>query len=98
LPHPKSAIFTSDFKTVNDLADHLVYLSGNETAYNEYLEWKTLPYSDNFQALVDYENEYTPFCRMAMLLKGLYANPLKRFETAKRFGGIKLPQPAILGP
>ena len=38
---PKSAfINTQDFKTPKDLADYLIYLNNNKTAYNKYFEWK----------------------------------------------------------
>ncbi len=29
-----------DYKTPKDLADYLIYLSENKTAYNEYFKWK----------------------------------------------------------
>ncbi len=38
---PKSGyIDVLDFKTVKELADHLVYLDRNKTAFNEYFKWK----------------------------------------------------------
>jgi hypothetical protein len=96
LPHPKAAIVASDFHTVQDLATHLEYVAGNETAYNEYLEWKTLPYSANFQALVDYEDSSSPLCKLAMYSRGLYTNPLNRFRTRERYGNVTVHQPLIV--
>ena len=29
-----------DYKTPKDLADYLIYLSDNKTAYNQYFKWK----------------------------------------------------------
>ena len=29
-----------DYNTPKDLADYLIYLSNNKTAYNEYFKWK----------------------------------------------------------
>ena len=37
----KSFIHTSDFETPEKLVEYLDYLSNNETAYAEYLEWRT---------------------------------------------------------
>ncbi|CAG8806491.1 15493_t:CDS:1, partial [Dentiscutata erythropus] len=42
LPHPKSAIFIEDFPNVESLANYLKYLVGNETAYLEYHQWRTM--------------------------------------------------------
>lgn len=39
----KSAIFVDDFATVKDLTDFLHYLDGNDTAFNEYLQWRKGP-------------------------------------------------------
>ena len=36
---PHSFIHELDFPTTKDLADHLVYLANNETAYSEYFWW-----------------------------------------------------------
>ena len=38
---PKSAYINAlDYKSPKDLADYLIYLSNNKTAYNEYFKWK----------------------------------------------------------
>ncbi|KAK3755738.1 hypothetical protein QZH41_007468 [Actinostola sp. cb2023] len=37
---PGSFINAMDFKSVKDLADHLVYLDRNEVAYSKYFEWR----------------------------------------------------------
>ena len=38
---PKSAYINAlDYKTPKDLANYLIYLSNNKTAYNEYFKWK----------------------------------------------------------
>jgi hypothetical protein len=49
LPHPKAAIFLSDYnKNYTKLAEHLNYLSHNETAYMEYRVWrKTFSFEKN---------------------------------------------------
>ena len=38
---PGSFIDVSDFKSVKELADHLLYLDENDDAYNKYFSWKT---------------------------------------------------------
>ncbi|XP_071820104.1 alpha-(1,3)-fucosyltransferase 7-like [Apostichopus japonicus] len=37
---PYSFIHISDYKNMSDLADYIKYLDKNDTAYNEYFEWK----------------------------------------------------------
>ena len=37
---PGSFIHVSKFRSIKSLADHLIYLDKNETAYNEYFGWK----------------------------------------------------------
>jgi len=39
LPHPKAAIFVSDFKDIASLAEYLKFLMKNETAYNLHRGW-----------------------------------------------------------
>lgn len=43
IPDPKSIINVNDFKSVESLANYLKYLANNETAYNEYHEWRKRP-------------------------------------------------------
>ena len=43
---PGSYINVMDFKSVKDLADYLVMLDRNDTAYNEYFSWKEHYYVD----------------------------------------------------
>jgi hypothetical protein len=41
LPHEKAAIFVDDFEgDVKKLADYLIYLQGNSTAYEEHRAWR----------------------------------------------------------
>ncbi|XP_031569178.1 glycoprotein 3-alpha-L-fucosyltransferase A-like [Actinia tenebrosa] len=39
---PDSFINVEDFETVKNLADYLKYLDQNDTAYNEYFQWKNM--------------------------------------------------------
>lgn len=55
---PHSYIDVLDFKSVQDLADHLLYLDQNDTAYNEYFRWKSEGYAIN----IGKELNEQPFC------------------------------------
>eukprot|EP01104_Vermistella_antarctica_P002395 TRINITY_DN1263_c0_g1_i2.p1 TRINITY_DN1263_c0_g1~~TRINITY_DN1263_c0_g1_i2.p1 ORF type:complete len:365 (-),score=37.20 TRINITY_DN1263_c0_g1_i2:194-1288(-) len=37
---PKSTVWLGDYETLDGMIDHLEYLDGNDTAYNEYLDWR----------------------------------------------------------
>lgn len=39
----RSVIFASDFSSAAALAEHLLYLSRNESAYGEWLAWRAAP-------------------------------------------------------
>ena len=58
---PKSAYINSlDFKSPKKLADYLIYLSANKTAYNEYFKWKKyVKYLNKNDNLLDYFNKST---------------------------------------
>ncbi|TPX50003.1 hypothetical protein SeLEV6574_g01152 [Synchytrium endobioticum] len=72
-PFP-SAIFIEDFKTTKDLARYLKYLDSNDTAYEEYLEWKRHPLPTEFVRLQE-PYRLNCVCRLAMLLAGKWRNP-----------------------
>eukprot|EP01083_Nonionella_stella_P274935 933628_1 len=49
-PSSHSVIRVLDYPTTAALADHLLYLDGNRTAFREYLQWKVDGYDDHFKA------------------------------------------------
>ena len=49
---PRSYIDVSDFSSIKALADYLLYLDSNDTAYNSYFAWKS-DYAINAGPLVD---------------------------------------------
>ena len=51
LPHPKAAIFLDDFSSVSKLADYLLYLTRNATAYEEHRAWRSDFNGDNQSSL-----------------------------------------------
>ncbi|XP_018010964.1 glycoprotein 3-alpha-L-fucosyltransferase A [Hyalella azteca] len=51
---PHSFINVFDFPSVRHLADYLIYLDKNDTAYNEYFQWKI-----NYEAVNSETNFYT---------------------------------------
>jgi hypothetical protein len=65
-PAERSVIRACDFDSLEDLADYLLYLDRNETAYNEYLSWKKVGPSEEFQALMQV-TEPSTFCSMCMV-------------------------------
>lgn len=65
-PSDHSFIDVNDFESTKALAEHLLYLEKNDTAYREYLQWKIDGYSDDFQALVDMSC-YHSLCRSCLL-------------------------------
>jgi hypothetical protein len=73
LPHPKAAIFVSDYNdNIKLLSDYLKYLMTNETAYEEHREWK-----NNF-------NYYTYISDKPLLKKSWFCNICKwAVHTAK---------------
>lgn len=70
IPSPKSVIMASDFANTTELAKYLQYLATNETAYNEYLAYKTDPkISDGFKELLRLSVK-DDHCRLSMLMAG----------------------------
>ncbi|XP_041360456.1 alpha-(1,3)-fucosyltransferase C-like [Gigantopelta aegis] len=67
---PNSFINTADFKSPKLLAEYLLYLDKNHTAYVEYLQWKNHYYS---------ETERVPICELCTKLSNAtaYANVYK---------------------
>ena len=53
-----------DYKTPKDLADYLIYLSNNKTAYNEYFKWKK--YASPYPYTYTYKNHN--FCQICLKL------------------------------
>lgn len=56
---PRSYINALDFSTPKDLADYLLYLDKNDTAYNEYFLWKSYHFIQN-----EWANVAKPYCDM----------------------------------
>ncbi len=58
---PHSYIHVDDFASPAELADHLVYLSKNPKAYNEYFWWRSLYHVNIFNGFADRGEEYAKF-------------------------------------
>ncbi len=65
IPSPHSVIFAEDYKTPESLAKYLLYLANNDTAYNEYLDWKVKGPSKEFVALADLSIRHSD-CRLCI--------------------------------
>jgi len=64
-PSPKSMLYAPDFESPKQMAELILYLDSNDTAYQEYLEWKTKGPSDDWVALVDLGNVHSS-CRLCI--------------------------------
>ena len=84
----KSIIKVRDFESPKDLADRLAYLSGNETAYNEYLEWKWKGLGNVSETVIGrwWMPKYPLFCQVCMALadKRLHDKSLKPIPCKSR--------------
>jgi len=81
LPHPKAAIFVSDFKDVPSLAEYLKFLMKNETAYNLHRVsmWNTSTSSkSNSNKIVEKES----FQLLIADSKGRMLDPTKQYPLA----------------
>lgn len=76
-PNSKAVIKVTDFSSPKELADYLIYLHNNDTAYEEHLAWKfdRSTWSDRFLRTLDI-GRMDGHCRLAMYLAGKYKNPL----------------------
>jgi len=63
-----AVIYAGDFDfNAKKLADYLLYLDANETAYNLYLQWKHDGFSGDFKALVELTSATHTNCRQCIL-------------------------------
>lgn len=70
-PNKKSYISVHDFKSPEDLVEYMKYLLSNNTAFEEYFEWKkTGIVSKDFRALMDLTIIHST-CRLCILLGDL---------------------------
>lgn len=53
-PRPGSILVVHDFASIEALATEIKRLDSDQVAYDKMLEWKTLGYSDNFLAMIQY--------------------------------------------
>lgn len=80
MAQPHSYINAENFKSAKHLADYLIYLNENETAYLEYFQWKKDYYKqlltmdrtknvivDNWNVSLEYHLR-EPFCKLCSLL------------------------------
>jgi len=82
-----SAIYVADYPNITDLAKHLLYLAGNETAYNEYLAWRKLPIPPHAKEKIDFGAvTKTPkrFCDICEFLHKNYHNRTRVFKAVTR--------------
>ena len=84
---PHSFIHVDDFEDAGQLADYLVYLTGNSTAFAEYFWWQKLyrvqlfhGFNKNYAEFAEaIPQKYNPLCRFCELLH----KPKARVKTAR---------------
>ena len=76
---PGSFINAADFNSVKDLADYLKYLDKNDTAYNQYFEWKTKFKVVKYQFWL---------CQLCKALHDL-TRPAKTYHKMSEYWGVK---------
>mmetsp|Transcript_57446 Transcript_57446/g.95443 ORF Transcript_57446/g.95443 Transcript_57446/m.95443 type:complete len:552 (+) Transcript_57446:110-1765(+) len=63
-----AVIYAGDFDfDAKKLAQYLIYLDGNDTAYNEYLAWKSQGISGDFKAMIELTSATHTSCRQCIL-------------------------------
>ncbi|XP_066928413.1 4-galactosyl-N-acetylglucosaminide 3-alpha-L-fucosyltransferase 9-like [Clytia hemisphaerica] len=80
-----SIIRVSDFSSPKKLADYLKYLSGNETAFNEYLKWKEIGIGDMSNTTIGrwWKQKYPLFCQVCMRLSQGNLHPGLDIDTCR---------------
>jgi len=69
-PSPKSIISIHDFPSAIHVVEYLKFLASNESAYNEYLNWKTEGVSKEWRAMVDLSRVHS-WCRLCIRIGDL---------------------------
>lgn len=84
-PSEKSMLFANDFGTPEKMAEHILYLDGNDTAYEEYLAWKKTGPTDDFTALMDIGNVHSS-CRLCIRTADLHRREVGEVTLGKPKG------------
>ncbi|KAI8820992.1 uncharacterized protein EV422DRAFT_48540 [Fimicolochytrium jonesii] len=71
-PHPSSYIDASSFPSIRALADHLLYLASNDTAYNAYFAYKDPAHeqAEEFMRVAAFQQVHSS-CRLCMKAAGM---------------------------
>ena len=84
---PGSYIDVSDFSSIRALADYLLYLDSNDTAYNSYFAWKS-DYATDVGPLVDI---HCSICVALNSKKAKEKNIMTLHETFNRYSKCEKP-------
>ena len=83
----KSFIHTSDFSSPSELVKYLNYLSSNETAYAEYLQWRTwVDHPERIEKRLRMENrdnDLRSFCKLCSILQA---------DARRKKSGLSMPK------
>ncbi len=69
-PGEQCYINVTDFESAKSLAEHIMYLSEDENAYETYLSWKSKPFKQRFLQLINVQKVH-PFVRLCWRIQAL---------------------------
>jgi len=87
-PNNHSMIYAADYGTPEKLAEYLLYLDKNNTAYMEYLSWKKTGPTDDWVALVDLGNVHSN-CRLCIRTADMHRKEVGPVKTGNPPGEPK---------
>lgn len=75
-PSPHSVIHVEDFPTIRDLANEIIRLSNDKSAYEEYLEWKHRGVDAHFLRVLKATSSVHPMCKVCHYVKDMIMREL----------------------
>ncbi|PLW51868.1 hypothetical protein PCASD_00907 [Puccinia coronata f. sp. avenae] len=73
-PSPNSALNVAEFKSVEELANRIKQLSNDRASYESMLDWKTQPFPQRFNEILEW-GKVSEACRIGKFLRKKWRNP-----------------------